>query len=512
MFNLLTRFKKSRTHGVLVAAAFLAWLASASAQSTTAVRDYVTQHQKQIVDEYLAYLSLPNIHGDVPALQKNADLLVTMLHQHGIDAQVWKTTGAPMVFGEKLVPGATRTILFYIHYDGQPVDAKRWAQPNPFVPVIRTHAIENGGTVVADISNMTAFPDDYRIYARSAGDDKVPLEALLVAMDAIGGHPKENIKVILDGEEEGGGHGLGEVIHQYPDKLKSDVLIILDGPQHPSGRPTIYYGARGGTSLQITVYTAKQGMHSGNYGNWMPDANVRLSQLISSMVDATGKVVIPGFYSDVLPLSPAAVAMIRAVPDNTAEMRKDFGIGSVDGAASSLQEGLNLPSFSIHTMSGGEVGGVIAASATAQIAMRLVKDNDPAVMTQRVIDHIRKQGYFIVNGDPTVEELASHPRIVKIVAPALTRKAASGAWRTDPDDPQAVFITHALQDASDGPIVRVRTLGGSVPASEFIDTYHVPTVGISIANYDDNQHTDNENLRLGNLWDGVVTLASIMTH
>jgi acetylornithine deacetylase/succinyl-diaminopimelate desuccinylase-like protein len=244
----------------------------------------------------------------------------------------------------------------------------------------------------------------------------------------------------------------------------------------------------------------------------MPDANVRLSQLISSMVDATGKVVIDGFYSDVLPLPPAALEMIRAVPDNTAEMRRDFGIGSVDTFASSLQEGLNLPSFSIHTMSGGEVGGVIAASATAQIAMRLVKDNDPAVMTQRVMDHIRKQGYFVTTETPTVAEMAAHPRIVKIVAPALTRKTGSGAWRTDPADPQAVFVTKALQDSSTQPIVRVRTLGGSVPAGEFMDAYHVPTVGISIANYDDNQHTDNENLRLGNLWDGVVTLASIMTH
>jgi acetylornithine deacetylase/succinyl-diaminopimelate desuccinylase-like protein len=482
------------------------------AQTAAGVRDYVKAHEQAIVAEYVTYLSLPNIHGDVPALQKNADLLVTMLEKRGMDAAVWKTSGAPMVWAQKLAPGATRTVLFYIHFDGQPVDAKRWAQPNPFVPVMRTHAIENGGAVIADYSAMTSFPDDTRIYARAAGDDKVPLEALLVAMDAIGGKPKSNVKVILDGEEEGGGKGLGEVIAQHPAELKSDVLIICDGPQHPSGRPTIYYGARGGAGLTMTVYTAKQGMHSGNYGNWMPDANVRLSQLIASMVDANGKVLIPGFYSDVLPLPAAAMAMIKAVPDNTAEMRKDFGIGSVDTFAGSLQEGLNLPSFSIHTMSGGEVGGVIAGSATAQIAMRLVKDNDPVVMTQRVIDFIRKQGYFVTTETPTVAEMAAHPRIVKIVAPALTRKSASGAWRTDPDDPQAVFVTKALQDVSATPIVRVRTLGGSVPASEFIDAYHVPTVGISIANYDDNQHTDNENLRLGNLWDGVVTLASIMTH
>jgi acetylornithine deacetylase/succinyl-diaminopimelate desuccinylase-like protein len=251
-------------------------------------------------------------------------------------------------------------------------------------------------------------------------------------------------------------------------------------------------------------------MHSGNYGNWLPDANVRLSQLLASMVDPTGKVAIEGFYDDVLPFPAAAVTMMQEVPDDSAAMKRLYGLGSTDGAASSLQEGLNLPSFSVHMMKGGEVGGVIAASATAEIAMRLVKENSPRTMVDRALAHIRKQSYFVVDKEPDTETLAAHSRIAKVTT--RLGLAGGGAWRTDPDDPQARFVTDALRSRYGEGLVRIRTLGGGVPANTFIDAFHVPTVGVSLANFDDNQHTDNENLRLGNLWNGIVTLATIMTH
>ena len=249
-------------------------------------------------------------------------------------------------------------------------------------------------------------------------------------------------------------------------------------------------------------------MHSGNYGNWLPDANVRLAQLLGSMVTSSGKVAIEDFYDDVLPFPPAAVKLMQEVPDDSESMRRLYGLGSTDGAASSLQEGLNLPSFSVHTMKGGEVGGVIAASATAEIAMRLVKENSPRQMVDRVVAHIRKQGYFVVETDPDTATLASHARIAKVTTRA---GAASGAWRTDPDSAAARFITDALRSRYGERLIRIRTLGGSVPAGQFIDAFQVPTLGISLANYDDNQHTDNENLRLGNLWNGIGMLAAIMT-
>lgn len=485
----------------------LAFTAPAVAQPPDVER-YVREHQAAIVREFMDLVAIPNVRSDLANIKRNAELLRQMLERRGMKPEVWDTPSTPLVYGERLVPGATRTILFYIHFDGQPVDAARWNQPDPWTPIVRAGALEEGAEQIRDWATRSTFPDTWRIYARSAGDDKGPIQAFVSAMDAIDGKPTQNIKVILHGEEEGGGPALDFVVKNHTDKLRSDVLLIVDGPQHPSGNPTLYYGARGGAGLTVTVYTAKGAMHSGNYGNWLPDANVRLAQLIASMVGPTGKVAIDGFYDDVLPFAPAALKMMQEVPDDSESMRRLYGLGSTDGAASSLQEGLNLPAFSVHMMRGGEVGGVIAANASAEIAMRLVKENSPRQMVDRVVAHIRKQGYFIVETDPDTATLVAHQRIAKVT----TRGgAASGAWRTDPAIPEATFITEALRSRSGDRLVRIRTLGGGVPAGPFIDTYHVPTLGLSLANYDDNQHTDNENLRLGNLWRGIATLASIMT-
>jgi len=486
---------------------FFACAALVAAQQVS-VDAYIRDHQGAIVREFMELVAIPNVHTDLPNIKRNAELLRQMLERRGMKPEVWETPSTPLVYGERLVPGATRTILFYIHFDGQPVDKAGWKQADPWQPVMRAGALEDGAEEIRDWTSRASFPDTWRIYARSAGDDKGPIQAFVSAIYAIGGNPAQNVKVILHGEEEGGGIALDSVVKTHADKLRSDVLLIVDGPQHPSGNPTLYYGARGGAGLTLTVYTAKSAMHSGNYGNWLPDANVRLAQLIASMVAPNDKVVIAGFYDDVLPFPPAAMKMMQEVPDDTESMRRLYGLGSTSGAASSLQEGLNLPTFSVHMMKGGEVGGVIPASATAEIAMRLVKENSPRQMVDRVLAHIRKQGYFIVETDPDPATLAAHPRIAKVT----TRGgAASGAWRTDPEVAEARFITDALRARYGERVVRIRTLGGGVPAGPFIDTFQVPTLGLSLANYDDNQHTDNENLRLGNLWNGIRTLAAIMT-
>ncbi|MCC7416918.1 MAG: M20/M25/M40 family metallo-hydrolase [Acidobacteria bacterium] len=477
---------------------------------TADVAGYVRSHQPAILQEYANLLAIPNHRADLPNIRRNAALLEQMIDRRGMNGEIWETPGAPLVYGEKLVPGATRTLLFYIHYDGQPVDKRQWAQPDPFTPVLRSGSLDEQAPELADIAAHTTFPDDWRVYARSASDDKAPIVMFLSAMDAIGGTPTQNIKLILHGEEEGGGPSLDDAIEHHADKLKADLLVILDGPQHASGRPTIFYGARGGARLELTVYTARSAMHSGNYGNWLPDANVRLAQLLASMVNPTGKVAIDGFYDDVLPFPEAAVAMMKQVPDETPAMMMRFGLGSTDGAASYMQEGLNLPTFSIHQMSGGEVGGVIAARATAEIAMRLVKENSPRAMVDRVVAHIEKQGYVVVDADPDVATLAAHARIAKVTSNA---GAASGAWRTDPDNPSAKYVTDALMAkyGTDG-IVRLRTLGGGLPATPFINGLQLPVVGISLVNFDNNQHTDNENLRLGHLWKGIETVAAILDY
>lgn len=473
------------------------------------VQRYVRQHQAEIVREFTDLLAIPNVRTDVPNIKRNAEFLRQMLERRGMNPEVWDTPSTPVVFGERLVPGIARTLLFYIHYDGQPVEKANWRQPDPFTPIMRDGTLEDGAKEITDFRSRTSFPDDWRLYARSAGDDKGPIQAFVSALDAIG-QPAQNIKVILHGEEEGGGPALDAAVKVHGDRLRADAVVILDGPQHASGKPTLFYGARGGAGLTVTVYTATSAMHSGNYGNWLPDANVRLAQLLASMVDASGKVAISGFYDDVLRFQPDVLAIMRAVPDDTAAMQKRYGVGSTDGVASTLQEGLNLPSFSVRTMTGGEVGGVIPARAMAEIALRLVKENSGTTMVDRVTAHIRKQGYFIVGEEPDAATLAAHPRVAK-VSGVRTVGAGGGAWRTEFDVPAVRFVSDALARQYGSEVVRLRTLGGGVPANAFIDALHMPVIGLSLANYDDNQHTDNENLRLGNLWEGIETIAAVMT-
>jgi len=246
---------------------------SVFAQSPAApdVKTWVRTHHAAIFREFNDLLAIPKVHGDIPNLKKNAEFLREMLTRRGMNPQIWQATPdvAPTVFAEKLVPGAKRTILFYIHFDGQPIDRARWKQSDPFTPVLRDSSIEGGGKILANIASLGEFSPEWRIYARGAGDDKGPIEAFVSALDALGGRPTNNIKLILDGEEEGGGAGLRSALRAHQDRLQSDVIVFLDGPQHPTGRPTIYYGARGGTGVEVIVYTAKGGMHSGNYGNWI---------------------------------------------------------------------------------------------------------------------------------------------------------------------------------------------------------------------------------------------------
>jgi hypothetical protein len=345
--------------------------------------------------------------------------------------EIWETPSTPLVYGERLVPGATRTILFYIHFDGQPVDKAGWAQADPWTPIIRAGTLEEGAEGGSRLVKPIDVPRDMA-RLRAIGGRRQGTDSGLCVGDGRDWRPP-------DTEHQGDSARRGRKAAAPRSTSSSGTTrtscaptccLIVDGPQHPSGHPTIYYGARGGAGLTVSVYTAKSAMHSGNYGNWLPDANVRLAQLIGSMVGPTGKVTIDGFYDDVLPFAPAALKMMQEVPDDSESMRKLYGLGSTDGAASSLQEGLNLPAFSVHMLKGGRGRRRDRGERDRRDRAAARQENSPRQMVDRVLAHIRKQGYFIVDKDPDTAMLAAHPRIARVT----TRGgAASGAWRTDPD-------------------------------------------------------------------------------
>jgi acetylornithine deacetylase/succinyl-diaminopimelate desuccinylase-like protein len=361
---------------------------------------------------------------------------------------------------------------------------------------------------VADFHSMEKLPDDWRIYARSASDDKAPIVALCAALDAVQGKTRSNIHVVLDGEEEMNSPSLTGAIARYRDKLKASVLLILDGPVHASGRPTLAFGARGIVTVDLTVYGPKMALHSGHYGNWIPNPGMRLAQLMASMKDEQGRTTIAGFYDSVPPLTAQQRQVLKGVPDDEPALLKLFGVARPDAVGESLQEAIQYPSLNIRGIQSGYVDEprtIIPPDARAAIDIRLVKETPSDRMVQLLRAHIEKQGYHVVDRDPDDATRMRYPKLIRMKAGEGTE-----AYRTEPESAEGVAATQALARVWGAEPVRIRTMGGTVPIAPFIRELGLPAVGVPIVNFDNNQHGDNENLRLGNLWSGIVTLAAML--
>jgi acetylornithine deacetylase/succinyl-diaminopimelate desuccinylase-like protein len=482
--------------------------AAALAQDRAAVRAWTDAHQRQIVGELAQLLSIPNVGTDRADIRRNAAFVRAMLERRGMRAELLETDGNPLVYAEKNVPGAARTLLFYIHYDGQPVDPARWKQQSPFAPVMRDGRLEDGARTVANFASLEKFDPNWRLYARSSSDDKAPIVAFCAALDLLQGKLASNIHVVLDGEEEMGSPSLTAAVGRYRDKLRATALFILDGPVYPSNRPTLFFGARGLVALNLTVYGPKMALHSGHYGNWIPNPAMRLAQLLASMKDDQGRAAIQGFYSDIPPLTAAQRKVLQSVPDDEPALLRFFGVARPDAVGESLQEALQFPSLNIRGMRSGyveEPRTIIPQDATAAIDIRLVKETPGARMAQLVRQHIQRQGYHVTEGEPTDEERARYPKLAR-----LNAAVESEAYRTEPESAEAVRAAAALGAMWGAEPVLIRTSGGTVPIAPFVRELALPAIGVPIVNFDNNQHSDNENLRLGNLWDGIVSITAML--
>src|SRR5437660_6248035 len=278
------------------------------AQVAQAVREYRVDNEERIIRELSEFLAIPNIASDTANIQKNATHLVEMLEARGIEAHLLPIAGrGPVVYGKLISPEAKHTVIFYAHYDGQPVDPAAWTDGKPFEPVLRSDAIEAGGKrIPPPDKHPRAYNDNWRIYARSASDDKGSIVALLAALDALRAQRIPlgvNLKVIFEGEEEAGSTNLERTLQLHKNLLGGDLLAMADGPVHQSGRPLVFFGNRGDIGLDITVYGPVRALHSGHYGNWAPNPAMELSRPVASMRDEIGRVLIERYYDDIVPLS-----------------------------------------------------------------------------------------------------------------------------------------------------------------------------------------------------------------
>ncbi len=490
---------------------------SAQSPEVITIRNYGVKNAGKIITEFSQFLSLPNVAADAAGQQKNAAFIMDMMSKRGIEkVQLLNATATgvpPVVYGEVMMPGAKQTLIFYAHYDGQPVNPAQWAKGlEPFQPKLLTNAIDKNG------SQITFPPDekynrDWRIYARSASDDKAGIAAILngyAAINKSGLTPGCNIKFFFEGEEEAGSTHLNEILEKYRTLLQSDLWIICDGPVHQSGKKQIVFGVRGDTHLDLTVFASKRPLHSGHYGNWAPNPAMMLVKLLSSMKDENGRVTIKGFYDDVTPLKPSEKKALQEVPLVDEQMKKELGITNVDMQGMTLSEAVNQPSLNINGMQSGNVGKMasnqIPTYATAVLDLRLVLGNDWKRQQQKVINHIKAKGYYVTENEPTDEERNKYAKIIKI----LPGEDGMNAQRTSMDLPIIQKVIAAVKKTTKDQIVLQPTMGGSLPLYLFEKYLRATTVTVPIANHDNNQHAENENIRLGNLFDGIETMSALM--
>ena len=482
------------------------------------IREYRAAHEKDIFNEFVSFLSIPNVAIDTANLQKNAVFIMDMMKKRGIQ-QVKLLTPAtagapPSVYGEVMISGARQTLIFYAHYDGQPVNPAQWAKGlDPFQPQLVDGVIGAGGKTIDIPGNSNSFGPAWRIYARGASDDKAGVTAILNAYEAImktGLNPTYNIKFFFEGEEEAGSPHLNEILEKYSSSLQSDLWIICDGPVHQSGKKQVVFGVRGDAHLDLTVYASKRPLHSGHYGNWAPNPAMMLVKLLASMKDDNGRVTIKGFYDDVIPLTAAEKKALLEVPRVDEQMKKELGIIQNEMPGKTLTESIHIPSLNINGMQSGNVGRMasnqIPTTATAVLDLRLVPGNDWQRQQQKVIDHIRGQGYYVTDHEPTDDERSKYGKIIKVIP----GKDGYNAQRTSMELPIAKNVISAVKKTTSEPVVLMPTMGGSLPLFLFGKYLHAKTITVPIANHDNNQHAENENIRLQNLWSGIETMASLM--
>ncbi len=503
--------KTTRIHITIILLALTCKLsAQNNLQKVTAFRQ---ANQQQIIDEYLKLVSIPDESNDSANIKLNAAFIMGMLEKRGVHAELLTPLqGNPVVFGEVKVPGAKKTVNFYAHYDGQPVNPKQWAPGlKPFTPVFITAPVEQGGTIVNYTPGMAIDPS-WRLTGRGSADDKAGVMSIINAYDALvksNIKPTCNIKFFFEGEEEKGSQSLAEIFRKYKDKLSSDVWIICDGPRHVSGKKMVLFGVRGDVNMQLTVYGPKRPLHSGNYGNWAPNPGLMMAQLLAGMKDDKGDVNIKGFYDDVIPLSKTEKIAISKMPPVESILKKDLGIAEPEAGDRSLIEGFMLPTLNINGMSSGNVGAqasnVIPTKAEAVLDLRLVLGNDMDRQIKKVTDYIKAQGYYVIDREPTDAERARYGKIIRVL-----HDAGYNAQRTPMDLPIAQSVIAAVQSTVNYPIVLAPSSGGSLPLFIFEKELGAKVITLPMVNYDNNQHAENENVKISFLWEAIETIAAIM--
>ena len=494
-------------------ASVLACSAFAGAPSETRIREIVAENVEPAVALYREFLALPNdatYPNDIARLLK---WMQSAFEERGFVVRPLSTGGNPALFAERLTDPSEKTVLVYLQADGQPVDPGAWAQADPFTAVLKARDSRGEWQEIPWSSIGERYDPDWRVFARSSADSKGPMTQFLVAielLDELGAGPRYNLKVIVDTEEELGSPHLAAALVAHRDLLESDFLLMFDGPPHASNQPTVSFGARGIATVTLTAYGPRVAQHSGHYGNFVPNPAFDLARILASMKSPDGVVTIPGFY-DGVEIPDDVRARLARVPDDEPAILRSMGVKRPDAVASSLQEAIQFPSLNVRGLGAGWIGDeartIIPPTATAELDIRLVKESDPRRLIGLVRSHIESLGYVVLDRAPTDDERLEFDRIV-----TMTHDVSYRAFRSEFDSAAGLMARAGLRHLYGEEPILIRTMGGSIPISLIIDALDVPAATVPTVNIDNNQHSPNENLRLGNFIEGIVMLMAVLSQ
>lgn len=443
------------------------------------VIDHIQTSRDRYITELKALLAIPSISalpehaGDI---RRCAEWLGAEMRGIGLEnVRLIETPGNPIVYADWLHAEGAPTILFYGHYDVQPVDpVDLWESP-PFEATVR----------------------DGEIYARGAADDKGQVFMHLKAIEA---HLKQtsrlpvNIKLILEGEEEVGSVHLDDFVRDNKDLLAADVVVVSDSAMFDRGVPSICYSLRGLVYFQIDVRGTTSDLHSGVFGGAVANPAMVLAQVLAQMKDRSGRIKIPGFYDDVAELSAQERTAWESLPFNEKKYRKDLGAPKLFGESgySVLERVWARPTFEVNGILSGFVGEgaktVIPAVAMAKVSMRLVPDQDPDRAAALFEAYLKKV-------------------TPKTVTLTVTRMHGGKPWITAYDNAFVQAAGRAIEQGFGKTPVFCRE-GGSIPVvSTFKEQLGLPAVLFGVGLPDENAHAPNERLDLGNFHNGIVAAA-----
>lgn len=478
------------------------------------IRRYRLANENDMLQEFAAWLAIPNVSSDRENIRRNAEHLAALLRRRNVAVRILETEGGPpVVYGELSSPGAAKTLLLYAHYDGQPVTSEGW-KSDPWRPVLRNGALEAGAKEVPLESAAGRDNGEWRLYARGASDDKGTIAAALAALDALaagGRAPSIHLKFLLEGEEEAGSPHLPALLENSRELLRADGVLLCDGPVHQSRRMQVIFGARGITDLEITVYGANRALHSGHYGNWAPNPASLLAHLLASLRDPEGKILVPGFYDGLSALVASERNAIENAPGVDESLRRELALAWSEAGNARIEERVLLPAINIRGLRSGNVGAeaqnAVPIEASASIDFRLVPGLDPGRVRELVERHIAGLGYHIVRDAPDAATRLTYSKIVR-----LEWGTGYPAYRTAMDLPFSRALIQTLKEAAGPSLVALPLLGGSIPMHLFAEMLSAPVAIFPIANHDNSQHGPNENIRLQNLWDGIEYYAALFTR